>query len=910
MSRSNVARKIGFLCQASVLILAAVVVAPGGAGASPGSSGAPPPDYVDYCGAQCHDILPGGQGGGVPTWRFLEHAATTLSTQMTNSDDQRNLYEKLPTGYQGLTDDKIGQFMNSASFGMPKGTVPKIVVPEARKDVTISRDDRGIPHIKGVTRDGTTYGAGYATAEDRLWVMDVLRNMARGSGAHFAGEDAKGLQEELWPDIVQTESELQEQVQRLAAGGDEGKQAVHDLESYVAGINGYIDEITKRHGPLDYGSKVPIEYKGTGNVPLNGTEGIRRFTITDVAALVTLMSSKFGSAGGDQVQAAVAKTAAQKRYGPELGGKVWDSLRAASDPETVETLRGEAKPPYGVRPENPRHEAMPDAGSVVKEPLYRGESPSANATSRPTEADQRTGSLKHGMSNALVVSGAHTKSGNPIAVFGPQAGYFAPQVFMLMEIQGPGLSARGVVFPGTGPYVEMGRGVDYSWSATSAHQSSVDSYAVELCNTDGSPASMKSNGYLFRGKCLPMEYLQSVDKLQVWRTKYGIVSHRATVDGVPVAYTRLRSSYRNELASSVAFMRFNTPEYLTGPEKFQEAASLIDYTFNWFYVDAKDTAFYNSGHQPIRSKDVDPDLPMWARPETEWRNWDPDTNSLKGVPSEDHPQSINQDYYVNWNNKTAEGQTYAGFGNSSVHRVDLLDSRVKQGIADGKKMDRAALTQVMAEAGITDLRGERVLPKLLDVLYSNQSNLDPAVTRAVNSLQDWLAQGAKRTTEPGQKTYLDKDAIKIMDAWWPLLVKAIFEPGMGKELYDEVGRNLTIDESPSSNGQHRGSAFEKGWWSYVDKDLRAVLGQKVDGPLPTTFCGTLEQCRNTLSKTLAEAVKKPSEEVYPADSNCVAGDSWCADSIQFKKMGAITVPGISWQNRPTYQQVVEFPTHR
>jgi acyl-homoserine lactone acylase PvdQ len=31
------------------------------------------------------------------------------------------------------------------------------------------------------------------------------------------------------------------------------------------------------------------------------------------------------------------------------------------------------------------------------------------------------------MSNALMVSGQHTESGNAIAVFGPQTSYFAPQ---------------------------------------------------------------------------------------------------------------------------------------------------------------------------------------------------------------------------------------------------------------------------------------------------------------------------------------------------------------------------------------------------------------------------------------------------------------------------------------------------
>ena len=31
---------------------------------------------------------------------------------------------------------------------------------------------------------------------------------------------------------------------------------------------------------------------------------------------------------------------------------------------------------------------------------------------------------------------------------------------------------------------------------------------------------------------------------------------------------------------------------------------------------------------------------------------------------------------------------------------------------------------------------------------------------------------------------------------------------------------------------------------------------------------------------------------------------WCYDTIQFRPLGAITMPPIGWQNRPTYQQAV------
>jgi hypothetical protein len=34
------------------------------------------------------------------------------------------------------------------------------------------------------------------------------------------------------------------------------------------------------------------------------------------------------------------------------------------------------------------------------------------------------------------------------------------------------------------------------------------------------------------------------------------------------------------------------------------------------------------------------------------------------------------------------------------------------------------------------------------------------------------------------------------------------------------------------------------------------------------------------------------------------------DAIQFSAISVIGQPAIAWQNRPTFQQVIEFPAHR
>jgi acyl-homoserine lactone acylase PvdQ len=248
------------------------------------------------------------------------------------------------------------------------------------------------------------------------------------------------------------------------------------------------------------------------------------------------------------------------------------------------------------------------------------------------------------MSNALVVSGAHTASGHPVAVFGPQTGYFAPQLLMLQELQGPGNSARGASFAGLGMYVELGRGQDYAWSATSAAQDVTDTYAVRLCQDD--------THYLLHGTCVAMEKLERTNswsptladstpagsyRMQVWRTAYGPVEYRATVGGTPVAYTQLRSSYMHEADSIIGFQELNDPGFVHDAASFQKAAQDINYTFNWFYADSRQTAYYNSGTNPVRAPGVDPSFPVWGTGPYDWQGFDPAHNTADYTPPAQHP---------------------------------------------------------------------------------------------------------------------------------------------------------------------------------------------------------------------------------------------------------------------------------
>jgi acyl-homoserine lactone acylase PvdQ len=557
--------------------------------------------------------------------------------------------------------------------------------------------------------------------------------------------------------------------------------------------------------------------------------------------------------------------------------------------------------PYGLPPRKPRGVAIPDYGSVKQTPLIaKAGAPGENTRS---------------MSNALLVSAAESATGRPLAVFGPQTAYFAPQVLMEHDVHAPDLDARGVAFPGSNLFVQLGHGRDYAWSATTSAQDIVDTFAVETCDGD--------KGYMFRGECKPIEMLQRTNSWQqnaadstpsgsetltAQRTALGVVRARATVKGKPVLLTSLRSTYGHETDSGLAFSLLNDPKAIRSPQDFQKAAALIPYTFNWFYADSEHIAYQNSGANPVRAPRTDNNLPIDGR--LTWRDWEPFgtgnqplTNST--TPPEWHPNAIDQPSFADWNGKQAFGYASAdgNWGYGSVYRQQLLEGRVRRLIAGERKATLPELAEAMADAATVDLRGDAVLPYALKVLAgTKRADLKDAIAK----LAAWQKDGSHRIDADGNGEYEHSEAIRILDAWWPRWMKAQFEPALGTELFDAVAKVHKLDNHPNNGGDHVGSAWQDGWYSWAQKDLRRALGRKVRGFWPRRFCGRgrLARCRQALETSLKEAIDNP--PTYK-DDLCPQGGQTCFDSIWHRPLGGVTQPLIPWQNRPTFQQVVEIP---
>src|SRR5207253_5197831 len=231
------------------------------------------------------NVLPAGENG-------LDNATQLAQFEFNGTypphfADQLPLYANLLYASPTLTHEQIPSYFKDATFGVKKGEVASVESPRA--DVTIERDKAfGVPHIYGSTRAGVMFGAGYAGAEDRLFLMDVLRHTGRAELSSFAGgeEGNRAMDRTQWLIAPYTEADLEAQIQNAPAlYGAAGQRTIEDGREFVAGIHAYVNA-AKLNPNL-----MPAEYAALGKLP-------GEWRLTDVIAEASLIGALFGEAGG------------------------------------------------------------------------------------------------------------------------------------------------------------------------------------------------------------------------------------------------------------------------------------------------------------------------------------------------------------------------------------------------------------------------------------------------------------------------------------------------------------------------------------------------------------------------------------------------------------------------------------
>ena len=794
-----------------------------------------------------YNVLPPGEDGGL--------AFTS------NSTSQIPLYDGLTPLGGHVTASDLSTYFKSEQFGV-EGAVVR-TESTGRPGLTILRDSFDVPHVYGRTRDDVMFGSGWVAAEDRGLLMEEARGPARVAALDVPGLNGFKLLTSLrtFTPSAQTEAFLHAQVGVLTRLGVKGRRVLHDFQDWIAGINAY-------HALTDPPGSRPAPW-----------------TINDAIAVFSFIGAIFGHGGGDEVRNSDLLASLQSRLGQRTGLAVFRDLRRVNDPEAPVSIPGTFpynSVPSGATPGSP----VIDPGSFAVEASYPG---LAAAASPPREA-----------SNALLVGAARSATGHPLAVMGPQVGYYYPQLLMEADLHGGGIDARGGMAP-VDPYVLIGRGQDFAWSFTSANNDNVDQFLEQLCNRNGGRPSRSSTAYMYRGRCIAMTHFtagvlkgvngQPDKAVSFWQTVHGPVSGTVTVRGRPYAVATLRSTRGREPASALALADLND-NTVHSPQSFFAAAREMETTFNLFYIDSKNIAMFSTGRLPIRARGVDPSLPTLGTGQYDWRGF---------LSANAHPHAINpkSGVILNWNNKPARGwgASDSHWSEGSVHRVQAFVGFKPTGntLAD--------VVSVMNRAATQDLRVVLVWPTVAKMLAGSRGP-SPLARQAVKLVDAWARAGASRIDRTGNGTITDPGAA-VVDASWNGIAAAVLRPVLGPVLAKLTAINPLDDPPNSTEGTYFSGPVS---YAFVSKDLRTDLGQKVRGPFSRRYCGAgnVARCRASLWAAIQAAV----ETLAARQGNDPA--AWRASGAAER---LIFIPGLlpntmRWTNRPAFQQAISFDRHR
>ena len=877
--------------------------------------GPDPQAYQANDGRGFRDVLPSGTRGLYSAPDLAAFLATGRT--VPHCCEQLGMYSDLLYATPGLQAGDIPKYFKDSSFGVREGDVERRYSP--RGDVTIVRDKGfGVPHVYGRDRDGAMFGLGYAAAEDRLFFMDALRNAGRGQLSSFAGGSNTAQDADQWKVAPYTEADLERQTKpppgfppALAA------TIASDADNYIAGINRYITE-----AKLDP-TKLPGEYAAIGRP--QGPEPWKR---ADLVAAASLVGGIFGKGGGEEIAWTQIKHALDARFKRKRARRIFRDFRAAEDPEAPTTVLGRRRFPYQAPPRKLARgsRAIYNRGSLREHEVAAASSGGAagERERRPQGAARRV---------ALVPEGRLERDARQRARVGErQAADGRRAAGRLLQPADPHGAGRPRTGGGRQARDRRARRVVHRAEPLRPARARARLRVERDVGRPGPdrhlraralpgrpalplPRSVRADGgdrarqplAAHAGRRHPGGHADSARAAHQARARGWLA---ATVGRKKVVLTRLRSTYFHEIDSAVGFMRFNDPAQIRSAADFQRAASAIGYTFNWFYTDARQIAYFNSGANPARPKGLDPNFPVWGKPRFEWRGFNPDLNTSKLTPFSRHPQVIDQRYLVSWNNKQAKGFRGADSNTfSSAYRSLLLEDRLKALVKGRRKTTLPAMIDAMELAGTTDLRAHVDLAPALRIIGKPK---DSSLRRAVDQLRAWQRAGGLRRDANKDKVYEHAAAIRLMDAWWPLWVRAQFRPALGAKAFKAIEAAVQLDNEPNNHGDHLGSAYQTGWYGYVRKDLRTVLKRKVRGRYARKYCGggRLRRCRQVLRRSLRDAIRAARGDVYGGDEVCAdegrPGDQWCYDAVRQRPVGGATQPLIHWINRPTYQQVTEI----
>ena len=556
-------------------------------------------------------------------------------------------------------------------------------------DVRIVFDDMAVPHIYAQSEIDAMYALGYVHASERLWQMDLLRRAGGGELSELFGED-----------MIENDRYLRTLGMRKAAIKDAAefekttsKKTKAAALAYLAGVNKFIDE-----------EKYPVEYKFLGATP-------KAFKIEDMYKTAGFMAYSFAIHIKTEPIVDWIKTNFDSTYLTDIAVGVKGFTKTPTQNSSVDIT------------------AFSDLANRLDEHL---------------PVTQFIGS------NAWVISGSKTKSGEVVFSNDTHMKYASPSVWYEAHIITPDLEYYGNHIAGV-PFPPLGHTRERAWGVTMFVNDDVDLYKETI----------QGDRYLYDGKMLDLEISKELIRVaggenvefEVRSTLHGpLIS-----DSVSMWWTYMQ--YPDNLIQE-AFYGLSRAESM---EEVQHAASLV--------------------HSPglnIMHGDIDGDIAWWAAAKLPIRSATADSKSIQdGSLAENdilgwydfskNPQTINPDrgfiFSTNNSPEDVDGVHYPGYYYAGNTRAATIIKALSSDKDDWTVEDSQAL-QLTTHSIVYESNCRMMCE------YALENNFEGIYSEYFDKMKDWRGTHEKTEVEP-----------TIYYRWMHAVIKNIFKDDLGEEKY-------------------------------------------------------------------------------------------------------------------------------
>jgi len=564
-------------------------------------------------------------------------------------------------------------------------------------EVTVLRDDAGIPQLYGDSTADLMKAQGFVQAQERFFEMDVRRHITSGRLSELFGEATVETDTFVrtldWRDVAEKEVALLDPETRAA------------FEAYADGVNAYLEQ-------TDPG-ELALEYSVLGLTGLDYEP--EPWTIADSLAWLKAMAWDLR---GNMVEE-IDRVLAMSMNSPELVAELFPAYDAeartpiVTQGAVVDGVFDQGATGGSRLPERPAYLSSPEALDALRSVRER--------------VDRVPAFLGKGDglgSNSWVVSGERSSTGQPLLANDPHLGVGMPGIWMQMGLhcrtvsEDCPLDVSGFTFSGT-PGVVIGHNADIAWGFTNLGPDVTDLYLEKI----------EGDRWRRDGRLRPLTTRREVIEVRdgddvevtVRSTAHGPILSDADPLVADVgeaarpdhAGGRPAGGYAVSLAwtaleptdTADAIMRLNTA---SNWDEFRQAASSFAVpSQNLVYADREGHIGYQApGRIPIRKSGNDGRVPAegW-RPDDDWTG---DYVPFDGLPSVLDPE----EGFVVTANQQVIGRGYP------YHLTDDWDEgyraqRIRDVIEGEQDMSMAEMTDLQLDT--RNPMASTLVPFLLDV---------------------------------------------------------------------------------------------------------------------------------------------------------------------------------------------------